>query len=78
MSRRGEPREVKIHSLSKVSHHKRNPTNGHVEEMGSGDVEYRMIDHVKTKALNQMILDREEQLRTTKPMIKNFSSHRDG
>lgn len=29
-----------------------------------GSVEYRLIDHVKTKALNQMRLDREKQLQT--------------
>ncbi|CAL8115102.1 unnamed protein product [Orchesella dallaii] len=32
-----------------------------------GSVEYKVIDHVKTKALNQMRMEREEQLQTNPP-----------
>jgi hypothetical protein len=64
----GEASEIKIRSSSKGGQHKKSPSNGKLEE--SGGVEYRMIDHVKTKALNQMRQEREEQLRNPAPLSK--------
>ncbi|CAG7724809.1 unnamed protein product [Allacma fusca] len=52
----GDPR----HTSSKISH-TRSPSASHAEDAGS--VEYKLIDHVKTQALNHTRQDREEQLR---------------
>lgn len=63
----GERGDGKVQSI-RTSHRK---LNGLHSEQDSS-VEYRLIDHIKTKALNQMIHDRQEQLRAT-PVSKNLS-----
>jgi len=76
MSSAASSGDVKLHFNSKGGTLKLRERDPGVvlQENGSG-VEYRMIDHVKTKALNQMIQEREEQLsRPTNPTSKSLNN----